>query len=136
MRNKMISTEPCVWLCVFSGAFVVKTPGRSHSAGEPREKTFSVQFRLFREEFGPALQKGAICLGLALFLLFEGDSPLSCSRWEVLSKTQVTCLTVLKHAPICFLLVESGNICYFKEVSNIVRRKPICDYDFSRKQIL
>lgn len=51
--------------------FAVKTLGQSHSAGELGEKTFSVQFRLF----GPVLQKGAICLGLALSPLFEGDGP-------------------------------------------------------------
>lgn len=78
--------------------FVVKTLRQSNSAGEVREKTFGIQFRLFREKFGPVLQKEAICLGLAPFLLFEGDGPLSCSRWEVLLKTQVTCLTVRKHA--------------------------------------
>jgi len=50
----------------------LKQNKHTHSAGEPREKTFSVQFRLFRE-FGPVLQKGTICLGLALSRLFEGD---------------------------------------------------------------
>lgn len=102
--------------CVCSQVlFAVKTLGQSHSAGEPREKTFSVQFRLF----GPVLQKGTICLGLALFSPLWRRWPLSCTRWEVLSKTQVTCLTVWEHAPVCFMLLESGNICYFKEVFQI-----------------
>lgn len=59
---------------VFCLLFAVKTLGQSHSAGELGEKTFSVQFRLFRE-FGPVLQKGAICLGQALSPLFEGNGP-------------------------------------------------------------